>query len=130
MQFRDTAALKSYRRRGISAGVLYVDMARRTVPALKGSFSSAMSECAGPPADASRRRPAPCRCCALAHGVLVDVDHPRGWELRLGQGRDQPRNRAPADEHPEDAGQASPGAAGQRQADVGLYGQRWIFEQE
>jgi hypothetical protein len=59
---------------------------------------------------------------ALAAGALVDADHPRRWDIGLGQRIDQPEHRAAADGHPENAGDAGPGAARKGQAEYGQGG--------
>lgn len=59
---------------------------------------------------------------ALAGGVLVNADHPRCGDLGFGKIVHQPEHRAAADGHPENVGDAGPGAARESQADCGQGG--------
>lgn len=59
---------------------------------------------------------------ALAGGVLVDADDPRRGYLGFGKIVHQPEHRAAADGHPENVGDARPGAAREGQADCGRGG--------
>lgn len=56
---------------------------------------------------------------AFAGRVLIDANHARGRNFRVGQGFDQPQHRTAADRHAEDSRQAGPGPTGEREADRG-----------
>ncbi|WP_167367965.1 hypothetical protein [Streptomyces agglomeratus] len=50
---------------------------------------------------------------SLTGGVLVDIDHPRGWQLPFWQFVDKSQDRAPADADAERLGHAGSGSASQ-----------------
>lgn len=59
-------------------------------------------------------------------GVLIDTDRPWRGYLRLRKRADQSEDSAPADGHPEDAGQAGAGPACQGEADRGQGGAKTL----
>lgn len=56
---------------------------------------------------------------AFTGRVLIDANHARGRNFRVGQGFDQRQHRAAADGHAEDSRQAGTGPASEREADRG-----------